>query len=168
MPVVLLFSCPTSRASEPQIAPPKWRLLHGCFEQILLDLLPPAPLPPVQRQDAQQMFLQHKGGTHRSQRHAKVVSNSQARKRHINTNFLVRLLLGRPRECPRDKPGFSLGQAHFVLGTNPGFLAILHNRSPVCPWDKPSLCPGQSRGRRAAQKVYVLKVYVPFSLANFL
>ena len=31
----------------------------------------------------------------------------QTRKRHININFLVRLLLGRPRECPWDKPRFS-------------------------------------------------------------
>ena len=82
----------------------------------------------------------------------------QARKRHININFLVRLLLGRPRECPWDKPMFSpyftqwkpslsLGQTHFV----PGILSL-----------------GQSWGRRAAQKVYVLKVYVPFSLARVL
>ena len=35
----------------------------------------------------------------------------------------------------------------------------------ACPWDKPGLSQGQSRGRRAAQKVYVKKVYVPFSLA---
>ena len=49
----------------------------------------------------------------------------QARKRHININFLVRLPLGRPPVCPRDKPSLSLGQT-FVPGTNPG-----------CPWDKP-------------------------------
>ena len=56
-------------------------------------------------------------------------------------------------------------------------------------WDKPRITPyftqwkpgilgfvpgtslgstlGQTRGRRAAQKVYVKKVYVPFSLATF-
>ena len=90
----------------------------------------------------------------------------QASKRHININFLVRLLLGRPRDCPWDKPGLSLGQTHFVPGIKPGFLLILHNGSPVCPRDKPSLSLRQSRGRRAAEKVYVLKVYVPFSLAN--
>ena len=55
----------------------------------------------------------------------------QARKRHININFLVRLALGRPRVCPRDKPrfsplftqwtpGLSKGQTRFVRGTNPG------------------------------------------------
>ena len=69
----------------------------------------------------------------------------------ININFLVWLPLWRPRDGPRDKPRFSpcftqwkpglfLGQTQFV--------------------------PGQSRGRRAAEKVYVLKVYVPFWLAR--
>ena len=74
----------------------------------------------------------------------------QARKRHININCLVRLLLGRPRECPGDKLSLSLGQSGFVPGTNPGFLLILHKGSPVCPRDKPSLSLGQSWGRRAA------------------
>ena len=60
---------------------------------------------------------------------------SQARKRHININFLVRLLLGRPREYPGDKPGLSLGQTHFVPGTRPGLLLVLHNGRPVCPRD---------------------------------
>ena len=61
--------------------------------------------------------------------------------------------------CPRDKPRFSsyitqrkpslsLGQTQFVPGTN-----------PVCPWDKPG-----DEGR--ADRVYVLKVYVPFSFPN--
>ena len=43
--------------------------------------------------------------------------NNQTRKRHININFFVRLVLGRPgfvqgfhRACPRDKPGENLGQ----------------------------------------------------------
>ena len=45
------------------------------------------------------------------------INNYQARKRHIDINFLVRLLLGHPgnvpgtnRECPRDKVGLSQGQ----------------------------------------------------------
>ena len=90
----------------------------------------------------------------------------QARKRHININFLVRLLLGRPWECPGDQPGLSLGQTHFVPGTNPGFLLVFHNENPVCARDKPSLSLGQTQGRRAAEKEYVLNVYVPFSLAK--
>ena len=52
--------------------------------------------------------------------------------------------LGTPRECPRDKPGLSLGQSGFVPGTNPLFLLTLHSGSPVCPWDKPSLSRGHS------------------------
>ena len=59
----------------------------------------------------------------------------------------------------------SWAQTHFVPGTSPGFLLILHNGSPACPRDKPSLSLGRSQGRRVAEKVYVFKVYVPFSLA---
>ena len=73
---------------------------------------------------------------------------------------------GTNRVCPGDKPGLSLRQSGFVPGTNPGFLLVLHNGSPVCPRDKPSLSLGQSRGRRAADRVYVLNVYVPFLLPN--
>ena len=58
-------------------------------------------------------------------------------------------------------PGMSQRQTEFV----PRF-PLIYNASPVCPWDKPSLSLGQSQGRRAAEKVYVLKVYVPFSLAR--
>ena len=60
----------------------------------------------------------------------------RARKRHINVNFLVRLPLGRPRECPGDEPGLSLGQNPLCPGTNPIFLLILH-------W-KPSLSQRQA------------------------
>ena len=55
---------------------------------------------------------------------------------------------------PGISPGLSLGQTRCNSGTNPGFLLILHSGSL-----------GQTRGRRAAQKVYVKKVYVPFLLA---
>ena len=58
-----------------------------------------------------------------------------------------------------DKPTSSQGQSQ-------GFLLILHNGTPACPRDKPSLSLGQTRERRAAEKLYVLKVYVPFSLAR--
>ena len=55
-----------------------------------------------------------------------------------------------------------------VPGTNPGFLLVLHNGSPVCPLGQtPSLFLEHSQGRRAAEKVYVLRVDVPFSLAIF-
>ena len=51
------------------------------------------------------------------------------------------------------------------LGTTPGLSRGFHR---VCPWDKPGLSLGQSQGRRAAQKVYVKKVYVPCSLAKII
>ena len=93
----------------------------------------------------------------------------QARKRHININFFVRLVPvftgfvpGTNRVCPWDKSGEKLGQTQeFSL-----FYTVEARFHRVCPWDKPGLSLGQSRGRRAAQKVYVKKVYVPFSLAN--
>ena len=53
----------------PQLPPSSWSLrlfpcasilLHGPVD-IYLDLLSAAPLPPVQKQDAQHMFLQHRG-----------------------------------------------------------------------------------------------------------
>ena len=50
-------------------------------------------------------------------------SGTQARKRHTNINFFVRLVLGRPRVCPGDFTGF-------VPGTN-----------PVKTWDKPGFSP---------------------------
>ena len=78
---------------------------------------------------------------------------SQAGKRHINTIFFGPVALATTPGLSRDKPRFS---------------PCLHNGSPVCPRDKPTLSLGQFRGRRAADnlKVYVLKVYVPFSLAT--
>ena len=52
------------------------------------------------------------------------------------------------------------------LKANPGFLLILHSENRGCPRDKPCLSLGQTRGRRAAEKVHVLKVYVLFLLAT--
>ena len=78
----------------------------------------------------------------------------QAHKHKLN--FLVRLLLGRPGECPGDKPRV-LGKSGFVPGTIPGFLLVFYNGSPVSPRDNPG-------DEGAAERVYVLKDYVPFSL----
>ena len=66
------------------------------------------------------------------------------------------------RVCPWDKPRFSPCSTQW----KPDFTGFVPGTNPVCPWDKPGLSLGQSRGRRAAQKVYVKKVYVLFSLAN--
>ena len=46
--------------------------------------------------------------------------------------------LGRPRECPTDKPGLSLGQAHIFRGTT--------WVSPYFAQWKPSLSQGQTQG----------------------
>ena len=69
----------------------------------------------------------------------------QARKRHINIIFLVRLPLGRPPVCHRDKPSLSLGQTRWLsLGQTRVFslfytveAQFVPGTNPVCPWDKP-------------------------------
>ena len=77
-------------------------------------------------------------------------AESQARKRHMNVNLFVRLVLGRPRVCPGDFTGF-------VPGTNPVkspgqtrvfalFYTVEARFHRVCPWDKPGLSLGQSWG----------------------
>ena len=94
-------------------------------------------------------------------------TNNQARKRHININFFVRLVLGRPGFVPGifspglsvktwDKPGFS----PYFTQWKPGKPGFVPGTNPVCPWDN----PGE---RRAVQKVHVKKVYVPFPLASY-
>ena len=75
---------------------------------------------------------------------------------------MVWLVLGRPRVCPGDFTGLVPGTNPVRTWDKPGFLLILHTGSPISP----GLSLGQTRARRAAQKVYVKKVYVPFSLAN--
>ena len=50
--------------------------------------------------------------------------------------------------CPRDKPRFS-----------PYFT----QRKPSSSLGQTQFVPGTFRGRRAAERVYVLKVYVPLS-----
>ena len=96
-------------------------------------------------------------------------SLNQARKRHININFFVRLVPvftgfvpGTNPVCPWDKSGEKQGQTQEFSS----FYTVEARFHWVCPWDKPGLSQGHSRGRRAAQKVYVKKVDVPFSLAT--
>ena len=75
-----------------------------------------------------------------------------------NWRYPVSHRSGKKKAHKHNKPGENLGQTQ-------GFLLILHSGSPA----NPGLSLGQSQvcpGRRAAQKVYVKKVYVPFSLAN--
>ena len=51
-----------------------------------------------------------------------------------------------------DKPGFS----PYSTQWKPDFTGLVPGTNPVCPWDNPG-------GTKAAQKVYVKKVYVPLS-----
>ena len=97
---------------------------------------------------------------------SKMIDVSQARKGHININLLVRLLLGHPgnvpgtnRACPRDKVGLSQGQTQvfFLFYTAEASLSL----------GQTQFVPGTFRGRRAADRAYVLKVYVPFSFPSF-
>ena len=92
----------------------------------------------------------------------------QARKRHININFFVRLVPifigfvpGTNPVCPWDKSEKQGQTQEFSL-----FYTVEARFHRACPWDKPGLSQGQSRGRRAARRVYVKKIYVPFSLTR--
>ena len=67
--------------------------------------------------------------------------------------------LGTPRECPRDKPGLS----PVCPGDKPRFSSYFTQRKPSLSLGQTRFIPGTFRGRRAADRVYVLKVYVPFS-----
>ena len=74
--------------------------------------------------------------------------NISGKKRHININFFVRLVLGQPRVCPGvftgfvpgrnpmktwDKPGFS----PYFTQWKPDFTGFVPGTNPVCPWDNP-------------------------------
>ena len=79
-------------------------------------------------------------------------------------NFVVRLPLGRPRDCPWDKPGLSLGQTQFVPGTTQVFslfyqveAQFVPGTNPIGPRNRPSLSLGQSRGRRAGRTSLCVK-----------
>ena len=72
----------------------------------------------------------------------------QARKRHINMNFFVRLVLGRPRVCPGDFTGFvpgtnpektsdKAGFSPYFTQWKPNFTGFVPGTNPVCPWDNP-------------------------------
>ena len=87
---------------------------------------------------------------------------------HININFLSGWSWDDPGFVPGISPGLSLGQIQWKPGDKPGFSPYFTQWKPdfhrVCPWDKPGLSLGQSRGRRAAQKVYVKKMFVTWPL----
>ena len=77
------------------------------------------------------------------QRTLRIVDHTvnQARKRHININFLSGWSWDDPGFVPGISPGLSLGQVWWKAGTNPGFLLTLHSGSPISP----GLSLGQTR-----------------------
>ena len=101
---------------------------------------PPPPPPPPQEHAPAPPTTPH------TCTHAHV-NTHQARKRHININFLVRLRLGRPPVCLRDQPRFS-----------PRF-------TQWSPWDKPGLSLGQTGGEWQQKKAF--KIYVPYFQDTF-
>ena len=98
---------------------------------------------------------------------AAATSHCSGKKKAHKHKFFVQLVLGRPRVRPSDFTGFipwdKSGENLQVISL---FYTVEARFHRVCPWDKPGWSQGQSRGRRAAQKVYVKKVSVPFLLAN--
>ena len=89
----------------------------------------------------------------------------QARKRHININFLVRLLLGHPgnvpgtnRVCPRDKVGFSQGQTQVFFLFYTAESQFVPGTNPVCPWD----IPGTKGGRQSLCVKSLCAFFVPY------
>ena len=90
-----------------------------------------------------------------------LIVNVQARKRHININFFVRLVLGRPRACPGDFTGCVPGTNSVKTWDKPGFSPYFTQWKPgkpgFVPGTSPGLSLGQTRGRRAAQKVKMKK-----------
>ena len=71
--------------------------------------------------------------------------------------------LGTPRECPRDKPGFVPGTKWVCPRDKPRFSSYCTQRKPSLSLGQTQFVPGTFRGRRAADRAYVLKVYVPSS-----
>ena len=70
----------------------------------------------------------------------------QARKRHININFFVRLVLGRPRVCPRDFTAFVPGTNSVKTSYKPGFSPYFTQWKPGKPRDKPGFVLGPKGG----------------------
>ena len=64
----------------------------------------------------------------------------------------TRFVPGTKWVCPRDKPRFS---SYFT------------QRKPSLSLGQTQFVPGTFRGRRAADRIYVLKVYVPFSFPRY-
>ena len=84
------------------------------------------------------------------------------KKRHININFLVWMLLGQPRECPRDNPGLSLGQPTFFPRTNPNFLYYFTQWKPPFSLGQAQFVPGTIPGTKGDTKGLCVKSLCAF------
>ena len=80
------------------------------------------------------------------------LSHPQARKRHININFVVRLVLGRPRVCPDDFTGFVPGTNLVKTWDKPGFSPYFTQWKPGKPGFVPGTNPGLSPGINPGSK----------------
>ena len=74
------------------------------------------------------------------------VVDFQARKRHINIIFFVRLVLGRPRVCPGDFTGFVPGTDPVKTWDKPGFSPYLTQWKPDFTGFVPGTIPGTKGG----------------------
>ena len=68
------------------------------------------------------------------------------------------MALGRPQVCPRHKPSCPKDK--------PRVSPFIVHSLEVCPRNKRQFGCGTNQSQRAAGKVYVLNVYVPFSLTS--
>ena len=89
------------------------------------------------------------------------------RERHININFLVRLLLGHPRECPGDKPGLSPGQSGLSQGQTQVFSLLYTVEAQFVPGTNP-VCPGDIPGTKGGRKSLCVKSLCAFFVPYFL
>ena len=83
----------------------------------------------------------------------------------VNINFLVRLLLGHPRNvpgtnrvCPRDKVGLSQGQTQVFILFYTAEAQFVPGTNPVCPWD----IPGTKGGRQSLCVKSLCAFFAPY------
>ena len=83
-------------------------------------------------------------------------------KRHININFLVRLVLARPEVCSRDNPVCPWDEPSLSLGQTQVFLLILHSGSQVSPLGQAQFVPGTFVGSKGGTKSLGVKSLCAF------
>ena len=92
-----------------------------------------------------------------------VLQEAQAGKRHININFFVRLVLGRPRVFPGDFTGFVPGTTSVKIWDKPAFSPYFTQSKP----GKPGFVPGTNPGPKGGAESLCEKTFMCFfSLAK--